>query len=329
MSFLFINFLLHQCLFSLYGWHGGCSGLQRGNVDSTNNVVGGRQTGKETQGVDCPWRWPGSWNVEGWAAVEPCCRLDHRRRGPIQRPIPCSGLRERTQPAPEFKAEEDGRPENPRYQGCKRAPHGYIECKFFHTHGHKLCTSVAPWAERMHLSRDDTHMSHPSSDAWTLQSFWRVFVFTWAALNQPFGRAKIGADVGLQPAHSKPSFMFLAATVSLALSCILTNQSSQKMNRRRSRSAFHHYSQVFFVTRAIKCTLGKGWSFPASSHCAQFAGFLSVPLPRQTASPWEPGGCLVGAVRERTHPRQHWLTVAMLAMQTLAHCKSMADHRKF
>ena len=135
--------------------------------------------------------------------------------------------------------------------------------------------------------------------------------------------------MGLQPAHSKPNFMLLAATVSLALSCILTNQSSHKMKRRRSRSAFYHYSQVFFVTRAIKCTLGKGWSFPASSHCAQFAGFLSVPLPRQTASPWEPGGCLVGAVRERTHPRQHWLTVAMLAMQTLAHCKSMADHRKF
>ena len=45
VSFLFIDFLLHQCLFSLYGWHGGCGGLQRGNVDSTNNVVGGRQAG--------------------------------------------------------------------------------------------------------------------------------------------------------------------------------------------------------------------------------------------------------------------------------------------
>jgi len=98
-------------------------------------------------------------NAEGWAAVEPCCRLDHRRRGPIQRPVPCSGLTEHTQPAPEFKAREDSRPGKPRYQGCKRAPHGYIECKGFHTHDHKLCTSVAPWAERMHLSRDDTHPS--------------------------------------------------------------------------------------------------------------------------------------------------------------------------
>ena len=75
--------------------------------------------------------------------------------------------------------------------------------------------------------------------------------------------------MGLQPAHSKLNFMPLAVTVSLALSCILTNQSSHKMKRRRSRSAFYHYSQVFFVTRAIKCTLGKGWSFTASSHCAQ------------------------------------------------------------
>ena len=60
VSFLFIDFLLHQCLFSLYGWHGERGELRRGNVDSTNNVVGGRQAGKETQGVDCRWRWPGS-----------------------------------------------------------------------------------------------------------------------------------------------------------------------------------------------------------------------------------------------------------------------------
>ena len=45
VSFLFIDFLLHQCLFSLYGWHGGRGELRRGNVDSTNNVVGGRQAG--------------------------------------------------------------------------------------------------------------------------------------------------------------------------------------------------------------------------------------------------------------------------------------------
>ena len=75
-----------------------------------------------------------------------------------------------------------------------------------------------------------TRVRQQSSNAWTLQSLWRVSVFTWAALNQPFGRAEIGADVGLQPAHSKPCFMLLAATVSLALSCILTNQSSKKMN---------------------------------------------------------------------------------------------------
>ena len=274
VSFLFIDFLLHQCLFSLYGWHGGRGELRRGNVDSTNNVVGGRQAGKETQGVDCPWRWPGSWNAgQTQKAGQPWNRVVDSitgAGGPSSGPSHVLGSQSTRNLLQSSRPEKTAAQES-RVPRVVRGPHmGILSAKVFTLmitnfarlwhHGQSACILA---------ETTRTRVRQQSSNAWTLQSLWRVSVFTWAALNQPFGRAEIGADVGLQPAHSKPCFMLLAATVSLALSCILTNQSSHKMKRRRSRSAFHHYLQVFFVTRAIKCTLGKGWSFTASSHCAQ------------------------------------------------------------